>query len=535
MGPTWQKGPDGAFILPERTLGWEVLRWCATWLRNPETNEPWMFTPEQARFVLWLYELDWRGRRVYGKAVLQRLKGWGKDPLAAALCIVELLGPVQFDRWDNSRMGKAIGKDIPIAWVQVVAVSADQTKNTMLLIPSMIPDETRQHFRLDIQKQLIQVKGNPARRIEAISSSHRAMEGNRPTFGIANETHHWVPSRGGKDLMTTLSNNLRKNKISGVLLCITNAYMPGEGSEAEDMRQNEIDVIEGRASFAGVLYDSLEAHPGAPLSIEWAEYVVDQIKGDAYWLRSDAIAQELQSKSIPPARLRRFWYNQIIAAEDAIYDEAEWDASGVPDTKPLTRGDAITLGFDGGKTDDSTALVAIRIVDRVAFPIHVWQKPDGPMADGWQVDPDAVDSMVQMCFREYDVRAFFADVELWETWIGTWSDRYREQLRIKANARSTVGYDMRGNAHALTMSHEAMIAEIKDGRLTHNGDRTLRRHALNVRGRENKYGLSYGKESRESPKKIDAYAALHLAFTALTQLSESGKNVDRNVGAFYQF
>lgn len=94
---------------------------------------------------------------------------------------------------------------------------------------------------------------------------------------------------------------------------------------------------------------------------------------------------------------------------------------------------------------------------------------------------------------------------------------------------------MRGNAHALTMSHEAMIREIKDGRLTHNGDRTLRRHALNVRGRENKYGLSYGKESRESPKKIDGYAALHLAFTALTQLSESGKNQDHSGGAFFQF
>lgn len=535
MGPTWQKGPDGSFILPERTLGWEVLRWCATWLRNPETNEPWMFTPEQARFILWLYELDWRGRRVYRQAVLQRLKGWGKDPLAACLCIVELIGPVVFDRWDDSRMGKAIGKDLPSAWVQIVAVSADQTKNTMLLIPSLIPDETRQHFRLDIQKQLIQVKGNPQRRIEAISSSFRAMEGNRPSFGIANETHHWVPSRGGEDLMLTLQNNLDKHPILGTLLAITNAYMPGENSEAEKMRTAELDVIEGRASFSGVLYDSLEAHPAAPLDLTWAPFIVDQIKGDAYWLKSDTIALALQNRAISPARLRRFWFNQIIAAEDAIYDEATWDASGVPDTKPLSRGDAIVMGFDGGKTDDATALVAIRIADRCIFPIHVWQKPDGPMAEDWQIDPDVVDAMVQMCFREFDVRAFFADVALWETWIAKWGDDFREKLRIKANARSTVGFDMRGNAHALTMSHEAMIREIKDGRLTHNGDRTLRRHALNVRGRENKYGLSYGKESRESPKKIDAYAALHLAFTALTQLSESGKNDDRTSGAFYQF
>lgn len=494
-----------------------------------------MFTPEQARFILWLYELDWRGRRVYNKAVLQRLKGWGKDPIGACLCIVELIGPIVFDHWDDSRMGKAVGKDLPSAWVQIVAVSADQTKNTMLLIPSLIPDETRQHFRLDIQKQLIQVKGNPGRRIEAIGSSFRAMEGNRPSFGIANETHHWVPSRGGADLMLSLQNNITKHPISSMLLCITNAYMPGENSEAEKMRTAEVEVLEGRAPFSGVLYDSLEAHAAAPLDMEWAEYVVDQIRGDAYWLKTEQVAMALQNRAISPARLRRFWYNQIIAAEDAIYDEAEWDSAHNKDTKPLTKGDQIVLGFDGGKTDDATALIAIRVADRTAFPIHIWQKPDGPMAVDWEINPDAVDAMVQMCFREYDVRAFFADVALWETWIGKWGDDFREQLRIKASSRSTVGYDMRGSMHALTMSHEAMIDEIKSGRLLHNGDLNLRRHALNVRGRENKYGLSYAKESRESPKKIDGYAALHLAFTALTQLAESGKNADKTAGRFFQF
>lgn len=31
-----------------------------------------------------------------------------------------------------------------------------------------------------------------ARRIEAVTSSPRALEGGRPTFTVANETQHWV-------------------------------------------------------------------------------------------------------------------------------------------------------------------------------------------------------------------------------------------------------------------------------------------------------------------------------------------------------
>jgi hypothetical protein len=33
------------------------------------------------------------GRFVYRKGVLQRMKGWGKDPLLAVICLVELVGP----------------------------------------------------------------------------------------------------------------------------------------------------------------------------------------------------------------------------------------------------------------------------------------------------------------------------------------------------------------------------------------------------------------------------------------------------------
>jgi hypothetical protein len=35
IGPTWRKTVDGAWHLPERTLGWGVLNWWATYVKTP--------------------------------------------------------------------------------------------------------------------------------------------------------------------------------------------------------------------------------------------------------------------------------------------------------------------------------------------------------------------------------------------------------------------------------------------------------------------------------------------------------------------
>lgn len=73
IGPTWKRDEAGRFILPERTLGWQILRWINMYLGS---TKPWVPTKEQKRFLLWWYAIDERGRFVYRDGVLQRLKGW---------------------------------------------------------------------------------------------------------------------------------------------------------------------------------------------------------------------------------------------------------------------------------------------------------------------------------------------------------------------------------------------------------------------------------------------------------------------------
>ena len=89
MGPTWDRNPfyEGprdpqGYILPELTLGWEILIWIENNLLADETDEhnkpmPFDLTDEQKRFILWFYAIDETGRFLYREVVLQRLKGHG--------------------------------------------------------------------------------------------------------------------------------------------------------------------------------------------------------------------------------------------------------------------------------------------------------------------------------------------------------------------------------------------------------------------------------------------------------------------------
>lgn len=79
IGPTWATDDDGKFLLPERTLGWHVLAWIRENLINFNDDAPMTLTAEQSRFILWFYAIGDDNRFLYRAAILQRLKGWGKD------------------------------------------------------------------------------------------------------------------------------------------------------------------------------------------------------------------------------------------------------------------------------------------------------------------------------------------------------------------------------------------------------------------------------------------------------------------------
>lgn len=112
IGQSWLLDDGNNFVLPERSIGWDGLVFAGEKLQL-KRGEPWKFTAEQARLWLWWYSVNETGSFTFDReGVIQRLKGWGKDPFAAVMCAAELVGPCRFSHFENDR---AVATDEPDA------------------------------------------------------------------------------------------------------------------------------------------------------------------------------------------------------------------------------------------------------------------------------------------------------------------------------------------------------------------------------------------------------------------------------------
>jgi len=526
------------------TLGVDVIDWMETWLTQadgPNAGEPFRLTTEQKHFLLHYYALDSQGRFAYRRAVLRRPKGHGKSPFMAAIALAELCGPVRFGGWDDN--GDPIGVEEPMPWVQIAGVSEKQTRNTYDAVMGMAQDPDFQaEYGLDVG--LTRILGADGAKLEMVTASANTLEGARPTFVILDETHHWTATNGGHALQLVIRRNL--GKTNGRSIETTNAHEPGQDSTAERSYLTYRAMAEGRARRADMLYDSREAPADIDLADEAAlREGLRMAYGDATWVDLDRVIGEIYDPDTPPEEARRFYLNQIVAAADAWVLPTQWNSNRNPDLAPLKLGDAsrtrgwrdgdtVALGFDGSLTDDSTALVAVRIEDGAPFLLGVWEKPEGPDGAKWEVPKDVVRGVVDNAFARLDVIAFFSDVAYWETDIDNWRDAYAERLRVKATTRHAIGWDMRGHQMETTHAVEALHRAITDKQLpwtphallsdpSIHGDEVLTRHVSNARRRLNRWGVYFGKENRESPKKVDALAALVLARMARERVRAEGK------------
>jgi len=516
IGPTWQTTRDGRWLLPDASVGWDVLGWCGTELQLAR-GKPWRFTLEQARFILWWYAVDEHGRWLFRDGILQRLKGWGKDPVGACWLYVEALGPCRVAYMDGD---VPVATDVPAAWVQTAATSLEQTKNTMRLMPGLITPEAKAYYGVQVGRELVHAMGDE-RLIQAVTSSPATLEGARATAVLANETQHWLANNDGHEMAAVIERNATKSADGAARrLAITNAYEPSEESVAQQDREAYETAAAGGSVTTGILYDSLEAPPGAPLSPDVAPAVVAAIRGDSVWLDIDRIVASILDTRNPPSRSRRFWYNQVVADEDAWVDPAKFDV-GKRDDWVVSPDDELVLFFDGSKSDDATGLVGCRLTDGFVVTFAMWQRPPGERGKLWTAPRDEIDARVRSVLDEFNVVAFWADPShaqddesgerYWDGIIDGWHRDYGAQLECWATpgkgsgAGHSIMWDMTSPARVaeFTAAAERCATEIEDGVVLWDGDPRLRTHVRNAKRFPNRYGVSLWKGHRESKRKVD--------------------------------
>lgn len=503
-----------------KTLGFDVIDWCEEFLAQPDgdrAGEPFTFTTEQKRFVLRWFAVDDQGRWRFRRAQLVRPKGWGKSPLVAALGCAALGGPVLFDGFDAE--GDPVGRPHPSPWVQIAGVSEDQTVNTMSLVLAMLRERNAADAIPGMDLGITRIY-TARGRLEPVTASAPSREGQRLTEAILDETQHWNGSNGGHRLAATIRRNLAK--MGGRSVETTNAWRPGEGSVAELTSEYASKIAQGLVRDEGLFTDHTQAPPDTDLRDEQSlRRGLRVVYGDAAWVDQDRIVAECYDPGTHPSDARRFYLNQVVAAEDAWVAPHAWDA--LADARlVLHDGDEVALGFDGARTDDSTCLVACRVEDGALFLLHAQEAPADARRQGWEVDRERVDDAVRLAFDRYSVAAMFSDVHPWESYVDAWSRDFGSGLRLKASDRSAVGFDMRSKLQLFTRAAEAFAAAVEDGELIHDGDAILREHVHNARRRPNRFGVGLSKEHRESTRKVDAAVAAVLARAARQDVLAKG-------------
>lgn len=512
IGHTWTKKADGTWLLPEdvgldETVGWSCIAFAERWLR--QDGQKLTLTGEQSRMLLWINAVDTETLRfVYPVSALVRIKGAGKDMLQAIMCLFELVGNCRPKR---DAYGNITVEPAKRPWVIIAATSLEQTANTSLYFNQLASEELIAEYGIDFGKELTFTATGG--RLESVTSNPKRIEGQRPTFESATEAGLFVDSNNGTRMFEAMERGAAKDPMCRILLS-SNSYAVGEDSVLELLHRDYDAIQDGRMADTGLNYDSLSAPADTdvrdPVSLS---HGIDQARGDAWWLDVDRKLQVAMSGRTSIESTFRFELNINAAADDALYEAPDWDQCRADVV--LSDGETITLGLDVSLTDDATALVAMRTEDRAAFPLLIVEKPTNA-PDTWRVDVDLFDDAIADAFERYNVVGFYSDVNPIQGHVERWEREYGGNLQARFNQANPVQADMRFNQKRLTAAHESLHAAVQNGQIRHNGERALRRHALNAHRRQNRHGLSFGKSSKYSPRKIDAYAALLLADLART-------------------
>jgi hypothetical protein len=237
----------------------------------------------------------------------------------------------------------------------------------------------------------------------------------------------------------------------------------------------------------------------------------------AEWSDIDGIVEQWRDPTADRTYLERVWLNRLVRASERAFDTERWKGL-VEEECPVADGDLITLGFDGARYHDSTALVATHVKSGYQWLLGLWEHPQG--IENWEVPDDEVEEAVAGAFARWEVWRMYCDPPYWETYVARWAGQYGEKRVLDwwTNRLKPMAYAIKGFVNA-----------IQAGELQHDGSQALTRHVgnavrrmLNLRDDQGQPLWVIYKERPDSPHKIDAAMAAILSWEARNDALAAG-------------
>lgn len=508
------------------SLGWAVLEWTHANLPDPrDVSRQLVLTPEQARRVLRIYELDpVSGRRLYSRVHQEEAKGWGKGPVAAMLALAEFGGaPVVFDHWgeDGQPVGKPWGSPgLPVPYVQVVAVSMDQTFNCwsqVMTLAAGARGELADIITVDSGRPgrtMLRRRDIPAAELARVTASAISREGALVVHSILDEVQLWTPSNAGDELARVVLRNL--DKTGGWAHFLGNAPVLGLESVAE---------IWGEPSPEALHFATRPAErPEQDWTKEQLRDALQDVYAEVPWIDIDRQLESLALAQVPWDDTLRFKFN--VRTDDR--GDLQWmpveaweaceDASlDMVATEPTYA--CVRVAHD----HRSAALAwAQRRGDRVVMRARIFD--DDELYDEAVLDVRHIEAALIELHRTYRGRVLmpkryspkgrerFVPVPGPEiAYHGSFFERSAQVLSAKGLAL----IDLPDSQERLAPASETLLELALSGKLAHDGDAELAAHVYAVDARPAVKGWTLSPHS-DRVRIHAATAAMHAVHRAMT-------------------
>lgn len=510
---------------PYPSLGWWVLRFAYRYLPSPRDHtEPLIFTNEQARSIIEWHAVDVEtGRRyVHRRGCSRRSKGWGKSPREAVKAISALVGDVVPDGFDAN--GEPVGRPwgtggSPNPWVQIAAVSEDQTDNTYSVLYELLTandGKAADELRIDVGLTRCFLRDRPGK-LEPVTAAAGSREGQPVTDAVLDETHLWTPRNGGVKLAKTLRRNV--SKMGGRSYETTNSFVPGEDSVAEKTHKS---VEQGAA---GIYYDAIEAPPVKEDDPdEKLREALAVAYGDSWWVDLDRLVADIRDPDAPWEDSCRFFFNWNVDDRLKAVESKRWeDLKGSTGEPPA--GARIGLGFDGSISEDCTALIGCYELGGKphTFEIEVWSRPEGAPR-GWKMPRSDIQARVREAFSFWDVGLMMCDPPKWQTEIEGWAEEFGDERVVMFDTNQPI---------RMSKACDRFLTAIREAAYSHDGSKDLTDHVLamhkrkvRVRDEDDDGRTKYVFVKGPDRMKIDAGIGAVLALEAFATMPAAEVSVD---------
>lgn len=492
-------------------------------------GEPAQVDGEKFALICRMYEVypqdhPQAGRRRFKRVGLSLRKGSAKTELAAWLAACELHpeGPVRVKGWTAN--GEPIGGGVTDPYIPLVAYTQEQSSDLAYTALLAIIEGSPLADDFDVGLSRI-TRRDGSGKAQALSNAPGARDGARTTFQVFDETHRLtLPSQ--KAAHQTMLLNIPKRKMAdGWSLEVTTAYSPGENSVAEDTMDYARTIEQGKIDDPRLFFfhrQAGERHKDLQTREQIRAAVIEASGPVAAWSDIESIVDLFQDPKADRPFLERVWLNRPIQQTRKAFDVAKWKALARPSYQVPT-GSRITLGFDGGRFFDGSALVGCEIASGYLFLLGLWEQP-AHIKDNrehvWEVPAAEVDSAIAAAFEKWNVWRFYADPPHWQGKLDEWVARHGEEQVISW---------LTSRDKPMSNALGAFTDAIATGELSHDGDERLANHVgnavrreLRMRDEEGKPLFCVQKERPDSLFKIDALMAAVLAFEARGDAIKSG-------------